>query len=88
MFYLLRLLAALAICGSFAMQMIGTLWRGFKTGKMPHSDSTSFADRRKQPLFFWFLAALFGFFVLGAIYIIYLALVSPTREMFGALESR
>jgi len=88
MFYLLRLLAVFAICGGFAVQMIRTLWGGLKTGKMPHSDSSSFADRRKQPLFFWFLAVLFALFALGALYIVYQVMVSPAREMFAPLEGR
>lgn len=77
MLSLLRLLAVFAIAGSFAVQMIRTVWGGLKTGKMAHSDSRSFADRRKQPIFFWFLAVLFSLFALGALFLIHLAMLPP-----------
>lgn len=88
MLYLLRLLVVLAMCGGFAVQMIGVLWEGFKTGKMPYADSSSRADRRKQPLLFWFLALVFGIFALAALFIIYAVMMEPTRETFSRLEGR
>ncbi|HRI76996.1 MAG TPA: hypothetical protein PLX33_08410 [Alphaproteobacteria bacterium] len=72
----LRLLFALVFCGSFAAFMMRTIWLGFKTGKMPHSDSRAVACRRKQPLFFWFLFFLFGGFAAAALYTLYLAVLN------------
>jgi len=88
MAFVARLLLALAVCGAFATQMIYTIWVGLKTGKMSHSDSVSYADRRKQPLFFWFLAVLFGLFALGALFLLYYVIMTPARETFSGLEGR
>ena len=72
----LRLLFALVFCGGFAAFMMRTIWLGFKTGKMPHTDSRTVACRRKQPLFFWFLAFLFVGFAAAALYTFYLAVLN------------
>mgnify|MGYP000858927495 FL=1 len=67
----LRVLFAVAICGGFAFFMIANILQGLASGKMSHSDSRRFADRRKQPLFFWFLFFVFSAFAAAALYVLY-----------------
>lgn len=54
-----RVIAMLALCGGLGALAASSLWSGLRTGKMPHSDSTSTYDRMTQPVRFWFVAVLF-----------------------------
>jgi hypothetical protein len=59
------------VCGALLWLIGRTLVLGLRSGRMPHSDSTSTADRRTSPALFWFLTLVFiAFFVLiGAVWI-------------------
>jgi hypothetical protein len=62
---ILRLLLVSLVCGTMLWLLLNTLWNGLRTGKMRWRDSTSFCDRNKQPLFYWFLVFIFaGFSIL------------------------
>jgi len=67
----LRVLFAVLVCGGFAFFMLANILQGLASGKMPHSDTRRFADRRKQPLFFWFLFFVFSAFAAAALYVLY-----------------
>ena len=55
------------VCGPLLWLIGRTLVLGLRSGRMPHSDSTSTADRHSAPALFWFLTLVFiAFFVLIA----------------------
>jgi len=66
-----RIIVTSLVCGALLWLLGRTLVLGLRSGRMPHSDSTSTADRRASPALFWFLTLVFtAFFVLiGAVWI-------------------
>ena len=66
-----RIIVTSLVCGALLWLLGRTLVLGLRSGRMPHSDSTSTADRRTSPALFWFLTLVFtAFFVLiGAVWI-------------------
>ncbi len=42
---------------------------GLSTGRIAHTDSSSFCDKRKNPFFYWFLVSLFAVFLLSSVYV-------------------
>lgn len=62
--YLILTLLAFLLYVGFSFLMGYHVVQGLKTGKIAHTDGRQFADRRKQPLFFWFLIFLFTGFML------------------------
>lgn len=70
----LRALGVIVLCGGFSAFMLWQIWQGLKSGKMPHSESRSMADRRQQPAFFWFLFFVFCAFAVAALYAVCLVL--------------
>ena len=56
----LPLVVASAVCGGLLWLLGRTLLLGLRTGRMPHSDTTQFADRRTAPLFYWFVTLVFA----------------------------
>ena len=62
-----RIIVTSLVCGALLWLLGRTLVLGLRSGRMPHSDSTSTADRRTSPAPFWFLTLVFiAFFVLIA----------------------
>jgi len=67
----LPLVVASVVCGGLLWLLGRTLLRGLRTGRMPHSDTTQFADRHTSPVSFWFLTLVFSgmFVVIAAVWI-------------------
>jgi lipid-A-disaccharide synthase-like uncharacterized protein len=57
--FILSLLAA-----SILWLLLATLAQGLRTGRIRYRDSTAIADRRVQPILYWFLVFAFATFVL------------------------
>lgn len=55
--------------------LIFEIYNGLKTGKIRHSDSTSYFSRKTQPVHFWFVVCLFSLFVAGGMYILCTAFI-------------
>ena len=62
---LLRLVFTTAVTWSLAVYLAVVIVKGLRTGRMAHSDSTSFVARAERPVSFWALAILFTIMVLG-----------------------
>ena len=75
----LRLAAVTAICGWLVYLLGGTVVSGLRTGRIAHTDSSSFCKRRENPLGYWFLVVLFSGMALCCIY----AWVQVARDVFG-----
>jgi len=57
-----RLILISLICGGLLWLLLSTLLNGQRTGKLRWRDSSSVCDRRKQPLLYWCLVAVFSGF--------------------------
>lgn len=55
----IAVLLVFAIYFMYVIFLGSVIWRGLRTGKIAHSDTRQFADRQKNPLFYWFLVLLF-----------------------------
>ncbi len=60
---MLRILIATLMCWGLALFLGSVARAGWRTGKIRHSDSSSFVARAKQPMAFWSLIVLFLAFV-------------------------
>ncbi|TXH69434.1 MAG: hypothetical protein E6Q88_09085 [Lysobacteraceae bacterium] len=56
---MLRFLIVIAICLLIASPVAWAVVRGLRTGKLPHSDSSTFVQRSKAPVRFWLLMLFF-----------------------------
>ncbi len=67
----LPLVVTSVVCGGLLWLLGRTLLLGLRTGRMPHSDTTQFADRRTSPLFYWFVTLVFValFVVIAAVWV-------------------
>jgi hypothetical protein len=59
------------ICLPLAGMLLFEIWRGLKTGKIRHSDSTSYFNQKTQPICFWLVIFVFFAFALIFLYTIY-----------------
>ena len=73
--FLFLVLIAFAIYAAYVFYLLKVIIRGIRTGKIAHTDSRQFADRSKQPIFFWFLVMLFSIFTIVPVLVLYVALV-------------
>ncbi len=66
-----RIIVASIVCGALLWLLGRTLILGLRSGRMPHSDSTSTADRRTSPALFWFLTVVFAtlFVLIAAVWL-------------------
>ncbi len=66
-----RIIVASIVCGALLWLLGRTLVLGLRSGRMPHSDSTSTADRRTSPALFWFLTVVFAtlFVLIAAVWL-------------------
>jgi hypothetical protein len=64
---IVRLTIVTVICLGLAFVLFASLVGGLRTGKMPHTDSTSICRRSENPVGFWALATLFAAFALAAV---------------------
>jgi hypothetical protein len=64
---IIRLVVITVVCLGLALVLLGSLVVGLRTGKMPHTDSTSLCRRSENPAGFWALAVLFAAFALVAV---------------------
>ena len=55
----IRLFVATVVCGGLAGFLFREVWLGLRSGRVRYTDSTSTCSRTGNPLFFWFLVALF-----------------------------
>jgi hypothetical protein len=55
----LRVIIISIVSGGLLWLLLGTLLRGFRTGKMRYLDSSSVCNRLTQPLLFWFLVLFY-----------------------------
>ena len=74
MFFVLFLIAFLAYL-AYVVYLAKFIIHGLRTGKIAHTDSRQFADRREQPIFFWFLILLFAAFMVAPVVLLYISLV-------------
>ncbi len=56
---MLRIVIATLVCWGLVLFLGYVVAAGFRTGKISHSDSSSFVSRAKNPLAFWSLVVLF-----------------------------
>lgn len=61
---LVRIIIATVVAGWFCWFLGKTVLDGLRTGSIRHTDATTSCKRDKNPLFFWFLVALFSAFAL------------------------
>lgn len=66
----MRLFVILLFVGWFSSVMIYNLYQGLKNGRIGHSDSTSYYNRKSQPLRFWAIFTLNVLFAVMGILII------------------
>lgn len=62
-----RLLLVTAVCAMLAAILGRAVVRALKTGKVAHTDSRMYCDRRTKPVCFWGLVVLFGAFALASV---------------------
>ncbi len=60
---MLRIVLATLVCWGFALFLGYVIATGLRTGKISHSDTSSFVARATHPVAFWFLVVLFLAFV-------------------------
>ncbi len=60
---MLRIAVATLVCWGLALFLGYVVAMGLRTGKIRHSDSSSFVARAKNPAAFWALVVLFLSFV-------------------------
>jgi len=66
---LLRLILVSLVCGAFAIFIGRVLVTGLRTGRIAHSDTSSFCEKKNNPLGYWSLVILLSVFFSGSIYI-------------------
>ncbi len=68
---MVRIILVSLVCGALLWLLGRTLVFGLRSGRMPHSDSTSTADRRTSPALFWFLTLVFAamFVLIAAVWV-------------------
>jgi hypothetical protein len=67
---LLRFLIVCIILGSLAFFLGRVVIRGLKTGKIAHTDSSSFCLKKQNPIRFWLFVIFFSGIILCCLYII------------------
>jgi hypothetical protein len=75
---MLRLLVVTVVMGALAALLVATIVSGLRSGKVAHTDSASFCDRRKNPIGYWALLALFS----GFAYLALSAWFQVARQVF------
>lgn len=58
--HMLRLVLVSLVCGGLILLLGWMVLRGLRSGRIAHSDSTSWVARRDNPLRFWVLVILFS----------------------------
>ncbi len=66
---LLSLAVGALLWGGLVIFLGRVLLLGLLTGRIAHTDSSSFCDKNKNPFFYWFLVSLFSVFLLASIYV-------------------
>ncbi len=66
---LLRIALASLACGALAIFLGRVLLIGLRTGKIAHTDTASFCDRKKNPLGYWLLVGLFSGLFSTSVYV-------------------
>lgn len=79
----LRMLIVTVICGGLVYLLGGTVVSGLRTGRIAHTNSSSFCERRKNPFTYWALAVLFSSMALGCIYGLAKVVIDVLGILFG-----
>lgn len=64
---LVRFLLICLVCGGLALFLGRILSSGLRSGRIAHSDSSSFCLREKNPFGYWLLVFLFSGILLGCL---------------------
>ena len=65
---LLRLALVSLVCGTFVVFLGRVLLIGLRTGRIAHTNTSTFCEKKKNPLGYWFLVGLFSVLLSAGIY--------------------
>jgi len=66
---LIRLAFTTLLCGGLAVFLARVLLIGLRTGRIAHTDTSSFCEKKKNPFGYWFLVSLFLVLLSASVYI-------------------
>ena len=58
-----------AICGGLSILLGRVVFFGLQSGRIAHTDSSSFCKRQENPLGYWALVILFSAIIFGCLFI-------------------
>ncbi len=64
-----RLIAVTAICGGLSIFLVRVVFSGLRSGRIAHTDSSSFCKKQENPLGYWTLVILFTATIFGCLFI-------------------
>jgi hypothetical protein len=59
-----------AICGGLCIFLGRVVFSGLQSGRIAHTDSSSFCKRQENPLGYWALVIFFSAIILGCLFIL------------------
>lgn len=63
-----RLIIISVICGWLIIFLGRVVFNGFRSGRIAHTDSSSFCKKQENPLRYWALVVLFSIIIFGCIF--------------------
>jgi hypothetical protein len=65
----LRLLVISAICGGLSMFLGHAVFTGLRSGRIAHTNTSSFCKKQEKPLGYWALVIFFSAIIFGCLFV-------------------